>query len=370
MTFRFTNNANTPINIAVTNGRVIYFHKNQLAPGQSWSCQPKKVWYDIDVFWSTGSNDIDPAKQNATQITNLALVGAGAVVAVAAIGVTAGAAAPVIITGAGLAAAGGTIALTAVSAALNRAQVEALYGGDNYTIGVTGGVKQLSTGRNVYTLLPATINWTNTTKRLSGMTVVSEKLGSASWITAGAMTVMNGSVYALSRGDLVQVNITNGSKGKVRRFESAGAMTALRNQLYAFRNGALWRIEIGKSPVNIGSGWVTPGAMTAMGSFLYAFQGGKLWKVDSNGKSTNLGGGWTGTLHMTALGNYLYVVQNDVLWRVDQNGRFLHLGERWAGTGGMAALGDSLYITQGGNLWKVKVVVSNPGPIRLNPRQK
>ncbi len=410
MSFVFTNNANVAVNIAVTNGGVIWFHKNRLRSGETWSTNTADVWYDVTVFWSQGPiNDIDPSKHNAQQIIGLTLAGVGGAAAIAAIFVTAGAATPIVITAVGLAAGAGGVLFSVVAAALNRAQVEALFGPDGYDISITGGADVANAVRVndvvEYPMLPPTLHWSNKKTGSEGMTVVSEKLGSESWITMGDMAVAEGIIYALHKGVLYSVG-TDGSRIARKRMAFTGAMTSMGDSVYFFWDGQLWRRTNGGDVSSIGSGWIFPGAIASMGGNLYAFQDSKLWRVTSSGKSTNLGGGWTatgpmaglgdrvyafqggklwkvdrngkfedlgggwgGTLHMTALGDHLYVVQDDVLWQVDKEGNKVHLGERWTGTGAMAGLGDSLYVAQGGNLWRVMVEITNPGPIQITQAQ-
>ena len=172
MSFKFQNDSNVSINIAVSNGGVIYFHKNRLKPGQTWKCKPAWVWYDVMVFWSTPDNKINPAKHNTLRIGTLAATSVGAALAVGAIAFTGGAATPaVVVAGASVAAGLTGVAFEVANAALNPAHLTALYGVDNYNIQIKGGFdghidNQILT---VSRIKPLQLHWKNKTSGSSGV---------------------------------------------------------------------------------------------------------------------------------------------------------------------------------------------------------
>ena len=173
MSFKFQNESNVPVNIAVSNGGVISFHKNGLNPEQTWRCKPAWVWYDIMVFWSTPDNKIDPIKHNWTRIGALSATTVGAALAVGAIAFTGGAATPaVVVAGASVAAGLAGVAFEVANAALNPAHLQALYGVDNYTIKITGGFDGHVDGRQVLTvsrIKPLELHWRNKTSGSRGV---------------------------------------------------------------------------------------------------------------------------------------------------------------------------------------------------------
>ena len=172
MSFKFQNESNVPVNIAVSNGGVIYFHKNGLNPGKTWKCNPAWVWYDIMVFWSTPDNRINPAKHNTVRIGTLAATSVGAALAVGAIAFTGGAATPaVVVAGASVAAGLAGVTFEVANAALNPAHLQALYGVDNYNIQIKGGFEGHVDSRQVLTvsrIKPLELLWENKTSGSSG----------------------------------------------------------------------------------------------------------------------------------------------------------------------------------------------------------
>ncbi|HBY96937.1 MAG: hypothetical protein M5U01_28930 [Ardenticatenaceae bacterium] len=180
MAFTFENQSNAPVNVVVANGGLIYFFKNRLLPGDSWSCNPAAVWYDATVFFNFGDRDVDPAKHNWTQATALGLTTLGAALAVtsvALIPVTAGTSAVVTNFAVGVAVSGAVVAAAGVAgtianAALNPATIEGLYGGDDYTIIIAGGINgivdQQDARLTVTGAVPISLQWKNQTSGSSG----------------------------------------------------------------------------------------------------------------------------------------------------------------------------------------------------------
>ena len=173
MSFKFRNQSNVPVNIAVSNGGVIYFHKNGLNPGKTWRCKPAWVWYDVMVFWSTPQNRINPTKHNWMHVGGLAATTVGAALAVGAIAFTGGAATPaVVVAGASVAAGLAGVVFEVANAALNPAHVNALYGANRYTIRIKGGFDGHVNSDNVLTvskIKPLQLHWKNRTSGTRGV---------------------------------------------------------------------------------------------------------------------------------------------------------------------------------------------------------
>ena len=401
MSFTFKNDGNWPINVSVRNGGVIHFQKDSLKPGESWSCQPGAIWFDVYVEHSTGKAT-DIAAHNFGQVAMIALTVAGGIVALAAVPASGGLSVALYVTG--IAIATGSAGVGLIMGALNRARLEALYGGDSYEVSVTGGLKgqvwrNPDTGEEYidedYEWHQMTLHWTNLRTNAQGRSVSSESLGGG-WTSVPAMATLDDHIYSFQGGKLWKTDANGHATDLGGGWTSVGAMTAMNGNLYAFQGGKLWRVDTNGRSTDLGGGWILPGPMTAMNGNLYALQGGKLWRVDADGRSTDLGNRGSreamvamngflytvvngildkydangqlverlevnpelkGALSATTLGNHLYIIANETLWRIDENGQRQNYGSRWGQTGAMTGMGDFLYVAQGGNLWKVRVLV-------------
>lgn len=184
MAFNFSNKTNGPVNIVVSNGGFIYFYKNALPAGASWSCSPEGVWYDVLVSFNLGE-DIDPAKHNWTQavaIGTTVLGGAIAIGSVVLIPFSGGTSAAATSWGIALAASGLSVATVAVgatiaNAVLNPATEDGFYGFDNYSLDIVGAIDgAFNTNNNQLSINgvnPIGINWKNIKSGKSGSTLAS-----------------------------------------------------------------------------------------------------------------------------------------------------------------------------------------------------
>jgi hypothetical protein len=169
--FRVKNKTELPVHVSISQAGIIYFHKNDLAPGGYWESNVGLGGYDLNVIPSNGSNKIDPSRDNVAAIGKWAL-GAGAVV----VGVAGLALVPfsgggsLALVGAAAAGAGAIttvsdITVSFVDAKLHPKTVEGLYGPDGYNFEIVGGqVLGHMEGENNYvvdSVLPFTVHHHN-----------------------------------------------------------------------------------------------------------------------------------------------------------------------------------------------------------------
>lgn len=193
MTMDFRNRSNTKVHVVVSNANVIHWHHNSLGPGETVHCP---IWtpigYDVRVFYDTGNNAVDPAKDNVMTILGWIFTGvgvwasiAGTLVAVATGGaLTPAALAGYSLAGLGVAMAAGSVALEGTDAVLNPATLPGLLGSDRYEIEIGGNAHLQGTGEQGKATLRfegVSLRWKNTTAGHRQFT----KIGDFRWVWQG-----------------------------------------------------------------------------------------------------------------------------------------------------------------------------------------